>query len=84
MRQRHSVGDRNVIGPNIVKIRQEENLGQGELVRLIQAAGYSINQAKLSRIEGRKIAVTDKDIIAIAQALNVDMDELFAHPPTRQ
>lgn len=84
MRQRHSVGDRNVIGPNIVKIRQAKGLGQGELVRLIQAAGYGINQAKLSRIEGSKVAVTDKDILAIAQALNVNIDELFVHHHTQQ
>lgn len=84
MRQRKHMGNRNMIGPNIVKIRQEKNLGQGELVRLIQAAGYGINQAKLSRIEGSKVAVTDKDILAIAQALNVNIDELFVHHYTQQ
>lgn len=79
MRQRNHMGNRNLIGPNIVKIRRAKRLGQGELVRLIQAAGHGINQAKLSRIEGRTVAVTDKDILAIAQALNVNTDELFVH-----
>ncbi|MBQ8615918.1 MAG: helix-turn-helix transcriptional regulator [Clostridia bacterium] len=84
MRQRKHMGNRNLIGPNIAKIRQAKSFGQGELVRLIQATGYSINQAKLSRIEGRKVSVTDKDILAIAQALNVNIDELFVHHHTQQ
>lgn len=76
MRQRHSVGDRNVIGHNITRIRQEKNMGQGELVRQIQLLGVEMNQAKLSRIEGKKISVVDKDMIAIAEALGVTVDEL--------
>ena len=76
MRQRHSVGDRNVIGHNITRIRKEKNIGQGELVRQIQLLGVEMNQAKLSRIEGKKISVVDKDMIAIAQALGVMVDEL--------
>lgn len=76
MRQRHSVGDRNVIGHNITRIRQEKNMGQGELVRQIQLLGVEMNQAKLSRIEGKKVAVVDKDMIAIAEALGVTVDEL--------
>lgn len=31
---------------------------------------------KLSRIEGQQIAVTDRDLIAIAQALGVSLDDL--------
>ena len=38
MRQRNHMGNRNLIGPNIVKIRRTKRLGQGELVKLIQAA----------------------------------------------
>ena len=76
MCQRHSVGDRNVIGHNITRIRQEKNMGQGELVRQIQLLGVEMNQAKLSRIEGKKISVVDKDMIAIAEALGVTVDEL--------
>ncbi|MBQ8615933.1 MAG: helix-turn-helix transcriptional regulator [Oscillospiraceae bacterium] len=70
------MGDRNVIGHNITRIRQEKNMGQGELVRQIQLLGVEMNQAKLSRIEGKKISVVDKDMIAIAEALGVTVDEL--------
>lgn len=76
MRQRHSIGDRNVIGHNITRLRQEKNMGQGDLVRRIQLLGVEMNQAKLSRIEGGRVSVVDKDMIAIAKALSVSMDEL--------
>lgn len=77
MRQRHSFGDRNVIGHNITCIRQEKHISQGELVKRIQLLGIEMNQAKLSRIEGKQVAVIDKDMIAIAQALGVSINELF-------
>ena len=77
MRQRHLLGDRNVIGHNITRIRKEKNIGQGELVKRIQLLGIEMNQAKLSRIEGKHVAVIDKDIITIAQALGVSINELF-------
>lgn len=76
MRQRHWVGDRNVIGHNITRLRQEKNIRQGDLVRRIQLLGVEMNQAKLSRIEGKKVSVVDRDMIAIAEALGVTVDEL--------
>lgn len=76
MRRRHCMGDRNVIGHNITRIRCEKNISQGQLVAHIQLLGIEMNQAKLSRIEGRRIAIIDKDMIAIAQALGVSLDEL--------
>lgn len=76
MRQRHSLGNRNVIGHNITRIRLEKNMSQGELVRKIQLLGIEMNQAKFSRIEGKRVSIIDIDMIAIAQALGVSMDEL--------
>lgn len=76
MRQRHWVGDRNVIGHNITRLRQEKNISQGELVRRIQLLGVEMNQAKLSRIEGSRVSVVDKDIIVIAEALGVTPNDL--------
>ena len=38
--------------------------------------GIDMNQAKLSRIEGMRIAITDRDLIAIAKCLGVTLDEL--------
>ena len=81
MRQRFFIGDRNVVGHNIVRIREEKGIAQGELLLRIQLLGVDMNQAKLSRIEGRRIAITDRDLIAIAQALGVSLDELCHNNP---
>lgn len=77
MRQRHTLGNRNVVGCNITRIRESKNIGQGELLRRIQLLGVDMNQAKLSRIEGQRIAIMDRDLIAIASALGVTTDMLF-------
>ncbi len=77
MRQRQTLGNRNVVGCNITRIREAKNIGQGELLRKIQLLGVDMNQAKLSRIEGQRIAIIDRDLIVIASALGVTADTLF-------
>ena len=76
MRQRFWIGNRNVIGHNISRLRDEKGISQGELLLRVQLLGVDMTQSKLSRIEGRRIIVTDLDMIAIAHALGVTMDEL--------
>lgn len=77
MRRRTKTGDRNMVGNAIVRLRNEKNIAQGELLSRIQLQGVDMNQAKLSRIEGQRIAVADHDLFAIAKALNVSTDALF-------
>lgn len=77
MRHRSKAGDRNMVGNSIIQLRKEKCIGQGELLSMIQLQGIEMNQAKLSRIEGQRIAVADRDLYAIAQALNVSVDALF-------
>ena len=74
MRRRTTLGDRNLVGGNIIRIRAEKKMSQGELLSQIQLMGIDMNQAKLSRIE--RIAITDRDLIAIAKCLGVTLDEL--------
>ncbi len=82
MRQRFWIGNRNVIGHNISRMRDQKGISQGELLLRIQLLGVDMTQSKLSRIEGRRVVVTDRDMIAIAQALGVTMDELCRIDPT--
>ena len=76
MRRRTTLGDRNLVGENIIRIRAEKKMSQGELLSQIQLMGIDMNQAKLSRIEGKRIAITDRDSIVIAKCLDVTLDEL--------
>ena len=77
MRRRTTLGDRNLVGENIIRIRAEKKMSQGELLSQIQLMGIDMNQAKLSRIEGKRIAITDRNLIAIAKCLGVTLDELY-------
>ena len=76
MRRKTTLGDRNLVGENIIRIRAEKKMSQGELLSQIQLMGIDMNQAKLSRIEGKRIAITDRDLIVIAKCLDVTLDEL--------
>lgn len=77
MRRRQKAGDRNIVGMEICRIRREKKLGQAELLSRIHLQGIDMNQAKLSRIEGQMVAVTDRDLYAISQALRISIDTLF-------
>lgn len=76
MRQNRSLGTRNVIAHNITRIRQAQKISQAELLLRLQLQGVDLSQTKLSRIEGQRVVVTDRDFIALAEALNVTLDEL--------
>ena len=82
MRERFWIGNRNVIGHNICRLRKEKGISQNELLLRIQLLGVDMTQSKLSRIEGRCVIVTDRDMIAIAHALGVTMDELCHIDPS--
>lgn len=77
MRCRKTIGNRNMVGQNIARLRQTKRISQGELLSKVQLQGIDMNQAKLSRIEGQIISVTDHDLFAIAKALGVSVDVLF-------
>jgi len=79
MRRRSKCGDCNIVGDRISQIRKAKGIGQGELIIKIQLLNADISQSKLSRIEGRQIAVSDSDLFIIAQALQVNISDLF--PP---
>lgn len=79
MRRRKTVGNRNMVGQTIARLRQSKQISQGELVSKVQLQGIDMTQAKLSRIEGQMISVTDQDLFAIANALGVSIDTLFPH-----
>ena len=79
MRQRKQLGDRNVVGARIRGIRVCRNMEQGDVVTQVELMGEWLTQSKLSRIEGQKSIVTDRDLIILSKVLNVPVGDLF--PP---
>ncbi|MCS6103535.1 XRE family transcriptional regulator [Clostridium botulinum] len=70
---------RNIIGKKVRTIRKAKKLTQEELTARIQVKGLNIDRPMLSRIETNSREVYDFEVKAIAEALNVSIDELFAN-----
>lgn len=69
--------NRNIIGKKVRIIRKLKNLTQEELIAIIQLKCLNIDRPMLSRIETDSREVYDFEVKAIAEALDISVDELF-------
>ncbi len=77
MRKRKTLGNANIVGANIEKLRKEQHISQKDFIARIQVAGVDINPTSYSKLEGQTRIATDKEIFAIAKILGVSVDKLF-------
>ncbi len=75
--RKNPLGDKNIIGANVTKIRKLNKMSQRDLAINMQLRDVDINFSSLSKLEGQTRAATDKEIYAIAQIFNIRMDDLF-------
>ncbi len=71
------LGDKNMIGVNVTKIRRLNKMSQKELAINMQLLDVDINFSSLSKLEGQTRIATDKEIYAIARIFNTKIDDLF-------
>jgi transcriptional regulator with XRE-family HTH domain len=71
------INSRNITGKMIKSIRANKCLSQYELVNKLSLAGIRIDQTILSRIENQTREVLDFEAKAIADALEVNIEDLF-------
>lgn len=71
------IGDSNMVGRNIARLREERGIKQKDFISQIQLAGVDINPTSYSKLEGQFRIATDKEVFAIARLLGVDVGELF-------
>lgn len=69
----------NIVGPQIRKLRYEQNLTQDELAARCQRIGFDLSRGTLSKIEAGLRCVTDRELADLAKALNVEIVRLY--PP---
>ena len=69
------LGDRNIIGKRVTEARQ--GMKQVELLTKLQLAGIDISVPALSLLEGQKRPVSDIELNALADILNVSVDWLL-------
>lgn len=65
------------IGANIKRIRQEQNLGQTELVRLLQLDGVEMTREALVKIERGIQHIRASQLRGIRDVLHTTYDELL-------
>ncbi len=71
------LGNSNLIGANVQKIRKEKEIKQKELLAQLQVKGIDMNASALSKLEGQVRKATDIETLALAEVLNVPISTLF-------
>ena len=71
------LGDRNLIGARVTKARQDKGMKQIELLAKLQLAGVDMSVPALSLLEGQKRPVSDFELNALADILDVSVDWLL-------
>lgn len=67
-----SLGDRNIIGARVTEARTAQGMLQKDLLARMQVAGVDISLPALSLLEGQKRPVSDIELKALSEILNVD------------
>jgi len=75
--RKDKLGNKNIIGSKIVKIRNARGIKQKDFLAQLQVLGLDISATSLSRIEGQHRLVQDFEVVILAQALGLTTDELL-------
>lgn len=72
-----ALGDRNIVGSRVTEARLALGMKQIELLVKLQLAGVDMSVPALSLLEGQKRMVSDIELSALADILNVSVDWLL-------
>ena len=75
--RKKGLGNSNLIGANVQKIRKEKEIKQKELLAQLQVKGIDMNASALSKLEGQTRIATDIETLALSEVLNVPISTLF-------
>ena len=76
--RKQSFGNANIVGKNIIKLRNEKGIKQKDFIAKLQTMGCDINPTSYSKLEGQFRSATDRELYAIAKILEVNMEDLFS------
>uniref|UniRef100_UPI004055F8C8 helix-turn-helix domain-containing protein n=1 Tax=Agathobacter sp. TaxID=2021311 RepID=UPI004055F8C8 len=74
---RSATGEKNLISKTLVELRKANNLSQRELAYRLQLAGYDMDKNVITRIETNQRYVTDIELVALSEVLQVPIDYLI-------
>ena len=72
-----NLGNRNMIGARVTEARKKLGMKQIDLLARLQTAGVDISVPALSLLEGQKRPVSDIELNALADILNVSVNWLL-------
>jgi len=68
----------NVVGPQVRRLRNQREWSQNDFAIKLQFLGMeNATRAKISKIESRLVWIADEDLIFLARALGVSMEDLY-------
>jgi len=68
---------RNIVGPQVRRLRVAANLSQPALAAACQRIGWDIDRNTIAKIEGRLRWVGDFELIHLSKALKCRLGDLF-------
>lgn len=68
---------RNLVGPQIRKLRFQKNLKQEDLSAKCGVLGWDISRGTLAKVEAGIRCVTDLELWVLARALRVSLEDLY-------
>jgi transcriptional regulator with XRE-family HTH domain len=72
-----SAKHKNLVGPQVRKLRYQRGWKQKDLAARLQILGWDIDRASVSKIESQLVWVGDFEMFYLAEALRVDLKQLF-------
>ncbi len=75
--RKQALGSRNLIGTKVEEVRKKRGMKQKELLAQLQVRGVDMNASGLSKLEGQIRYVTDIELVALSEILEVPVDYLL-------
>lgn len=73
------LGNKNIVGARVTEARLARGMKQNELLARLQTAGVDLSTPALSLLEGQKRPVSDIELKALADILEVSVDWLLGN-----
>ena len=73
------LGDKNIVGARVTEARLARGMKQNELLARLQTSGVDLSTPALSLLEGQKRPVSDIELKALADMLEVSVDWLLGN-----
>ena len=75
--RKQALGNRNLVGARVELARKNQGMKQKELLAQLQVRGVDLSASGLSKLEGQIRYVTDFELLALSEILNVPVHWLL-------